>query len=128
MATSIVGQSGLLSMSEACRFVGKHPNTLRAYTKKSDGLPCYRVMGGQRKFKTSDLAQFFGLENAEEKCSEGGRILAYCRTSSDGQRESLQRQIERVKEFCLEQYGMEPIVFSEIGSALNYRRKNSLSY
>jgi excisionase family DNA binding protein len=116
-------------MREASRFTNTHPNTLRKYANLGQ-LAAYRVIGGQRRFKRDDLAEFFGIENTSEKCNEGGKIIGYCRVSSasqnrgaaQGNETSLSRQVEAVENYGEQVYGTTPIIYKEVGSALNFKR------
>jgi putative resolvase len=49
----------------------------------------------------------------------------YCRVSSNNQKEDLKRQQAYVQDFCFNK-GITAIALSDIGSGLNYKRKNFL--
>jgi putative resolvase len=127
-----LGATGLLSVGQACKLAGCHPNTLRKYAN-SGRLPAYRVQGGKRKFLRDDLLEFFGLQKNKEENVSGGIIL-YARIS-DGRRSKgfskgeggsdLARQVARLKAYALEHYGEEsPEVLADTGSGLSFERKN----
>jgi predicted site-specific integrase-resolvase len=86
---------------------------------------------GQRRFRKEDLASYVGLINKEENICDGASVFGYCRVSSAGQAKglskgednSLTRQIEAVKIYINNNYGIEtPVIYSEVGSSLNFKR------
>lgn len=130
---SIGSQSGpLISIGEAARILGCHIATIRRYAK-SGVLPCYRVGRGKRRFMRADLAEFMG-EKIEKEDISGG-VLAYIRCSTGGQSigglksgddaNDLVRQKIRVESYCLENYNIEPKIYSDVASALSYESRKS---
>ncbi len=55
-----------------------------------------------------------------------GRVVLYARVSSGDQKDDLQRQVQRLREFALEQGWTDFEVVAEIGSGLNGKRKKLL--
>lgn len=61
----------------------------------------------------------------KKKNVESGKLIViYSRVSTSIQKENLQRQTQRIKEFCSAKGYVVDEVLSDIGSALNYNRKN----
>lgn len=67
-----------------------------------------------------------GRYNYDEKIYNSNinkKTILYARCSTSGQKENLERQIERLKEFATKNGYIIDGVYSEIASALNYNRK-----
>jgi predicted site-specific integrase-resolvase len=52
------------------------------------------------------------------------KIILYCRVSYQNQKNDLKQQIEFVKQFCYNQGKTYNDIYTDIGSGLNYQRKN----
>jgi excisionase family DNA binding protein len=96
-----------LPIRKAAEELGLHPNTIRKYADEGV-LPSYRTEGGQRRVSVEAYKQ----EQLE------GKTVCYCRVSTRGQKDDLDRQVA----FMRERYPEAEIV-TDIGSALNYKRK-----
>ena len=59
----------------------------------------------------------------EPKSKEKRINIVYSRVSTSIQKENMQRQTERIKDFCSAKGKIVDEIFSDIGSALNYNRK-----
>ena len=104
-----------LSIAEASEFLGVHPNTLR-YWEDNGKIKSYRTEGGHRRYEKSELVKF-------KDSKDGNRYtVAYCRVSSNDQKDDLQRQIDSVSMYCMAR-GYQFKVVSDIGSGLNYNKK-----
>jgi len=120
--------SAYLSTGEASRILNCHENSLRNWASQGK-IPFYKLgPGGNRRFLLSDLHEFLGIENE----SDESQLLIYARVStntqgkgfSSGEESNLTRQIDRLKEFAHANFKIEPIVFADVGSGLNYQRRN----
>lgn len=106
----------------AIKTLGVRENTLRSWADKGL-IPTLRTPGGQRLYA---LEKFINenpnYKDEEEKSGETngeGRIkFCYCRVSSQGQKEDLERQISYMREKFPEHR-----IVSDIGSGINFRRK-----
>lgn len=97
-----------VTLREAKKQLGLHPNTLRKYA--DDGIiETIRTPSGQRRFNVESFIK--------QKQSNLETIL-YCRVSSVRQKDDLQNQ----KDYLLSKYpGAEVIV--DVASGLNFKRK-----
>ena len=122
--------SAYVSIGEASRILNCHPNSLRVWSSPQQAkIPVYRMGSkGQRRYLLSDLYQFLGVEQE----TEDSQLLIYARVStndqakgfSSGEESSLSRQIDRLKEFAKENYSVKPKLYWDVGSGVNYQRKN----
>lgn len=96
-----------VSTREAVARLGVHPNTLRRWADAGK-IPHYRTDAGQRRY---DVDAYLGS-------AEKGTTICYCRVSSYGQRDDLDRQIK----FMQQRYPEAEIV-RDIASGLNNKRK-----
>ena len=95
---------------EAKKILGVNEDTLRKWA--DNGLfPSIKTPGGHRLYS---ISQF--LNRTEEKNSKEN--ICYCRVSSQGQRDDLQRQIQYMQEKFPEHK-----IISDIGSGINFKRK-----
>lgn len=91
--------------SEAAKYFGLHPNTLRKRAK-SGKIEYYRTTGGHFRYKIT--------ENEPSESS----IICYCRVSSVKQKDDLVRQVARMRlEFP------DACIIQDVGSGLNFKRK-----
>jgi putative resolvase len=102
---------GLLRPSEACTKYGVSISTLRRWGK-TGVIKEIRAHGKHRRYLD---------ESFTEKAIIERRHIAYCRVSSSKQKDDLNRQIESFKKTHPDYE-----IISDIGSGLNFRRKNLL--
>ena len=100
-----------IPLRKAVGKLGLHPNTLRRYADEQK-IPSIRTPGGTRLY---DVDSFLSS-------SSGSIFVCYCRVSSSKQKDDLERQIQRLKNF----YPQAEVV-KDIGSGLNFKRKGLLS-
>lgn len=84
-------------------------------------LPAKRTLSGHRFYTEEDLLVAQGLKPTESK----RKVVVYCRVSSNGQKPELKNQISAMEIFCLSRGLIVDEWISEIGGALNFKRKNS---
>jgi len=98
--------------------------TLRKWNRE-EKLMCVRTVGNTRLVVKQSLLKCLGIEDSVSGKSDV--TVCYCRTSTNKQAQDLSRQVEKVKSFVLEKYGVgEPEVISEIGSGLSDSRPKYL--
>ena len=109
----------MLTLKQAGDYIGVSDTTMRRLTNKGL-ITVYKTEGGHRRYFTEDLDRYLGIK----KTTHGRKIiLGYCRVSTSGQRDDLERQEEVIKAFC-EKQGEPFLILKDIGSGLNYKRKN----
>lgn len=119
MYSYITMNERLLTLREACKILGIHPNTLRRWEKEGK-IRVVRTPKGRRRIPESEVKRLMGV--GEEK--EGKKKAAvYARVSSHDQKEDLERQKERLIAYAVEK-GYEVIAaITDIASGLNENRK-----
>ena len=120
-----------LRISEASALLGVSQSTVRTLCESGD-IQTYRTVGGHRRVcYSSAYAHAYGVQPDDKQNGENGtRIAIYCRTSSESQRESLNRQTERLLSEVAQREGIseqEIKVYREVASSYGNRKAlNSL--
>lgn len=97
-----------VTLREAKKQLGLHPNTLRKYA--DDGIiETIRTPSGQRRF---DVESFINQKQ------NSLQTILYCRVSSARQKDDLKNQ----KDYLLSKYPREEVIV-DVGSGLNFKRK-----
>ena len=95
----------LLSIGHIARQYGVSPSTIRRWCAQGK-LQCCRTLGGHRRFEVCEKEQ-------SQETTPGRMVVGYARVSSHGQKDDLDRQVQRLK-----LHGCDRII-SDIGSGLN---------
>lgn len=106
-------------LRKAAEILGVHPVTLRRWEKEGK-IRCIRTPSSQRRFPRSEVLRLLG-----ENMPSGRRAVIYARVSSAKQAGTgnLERQRQRLEEYCRSK-GYEIVaVIAEQGSGLNEKRK-----
>lgn len=107
---------------DVCKILGIHFQTLNNW-EKNGKIECIRTPGGKRLY---DLSLFLektkGLKESQKDEEDGKEIkklkICYCRVSTLGQKNDLERQVTLMKEKYTDH-----IIIKDIGSGLNFKRK-----
>ena len=115
----------MFSVSQTARRLGVCTKTIRRWNARGL-IQCHRTCGGHRRVTVTEVNRLLGslhrkaLEHPTKKrCAVYTRVSGH-RQKSDG---DLDRQLKILTNLCRRQYGSSPIVFSDIGSGLNMRRR-----
>lgn len=84
------------------------------------------VKAGKIPYKLTPTGQydyFPDVVSSENSDYTPKKTVIYARVSTQSQKENLERQVERLKNFCSAKGYVLHEVYKEIGSALNYNRK-----
>ncbi len=112
-----VKDNQIFTIQRVCKLYGVDSSTLRRWT--DDGhIRSWRSPKNTRLYNTTDINQFFRCSNQEQESSQNRRRIIYCRVSSVGQKDDLQRQVE----YLQQQYPSYQLI-TDIGSGINYQRK-----
>jgi len=108
----------LMRVGEAARYTGLHPNTIRKYVDR--GIIKAIRIGNQRFIDKTELDRFLSL--IPEK---GGGVAIYVRVSTHKQRDAgnLERQKQRLIEYCKKHGLVVDKVIEDVASGINERRK-----
>ena len=120
----------MISISEAGRILGVTTRTLKRWDE-TKVLPTFRTYGNHRRYKQSDVETFMGLNNINEssiKENNTKRAFIYARVSTKKQAESgnLERQKQRLSEYCNAKGYDICTIYEEIASGLNDKRRELL--
>lgn len=108
----------LLTVGEACQLLHVTKPTL--YKWEKDGrIQTLRTEGGHRRYNKTDLLKLVGI--SQQKLVKKVTI-GYCRVSTSGQKDDLQRQVDVVSTYCIAN-GYNFKIIKDIGSGINYTKK-----
>lgn len=85
----------ILSISEAAKYLGVFPLTLRNWEKKNL-LRSFRTPGGHRRYKKSELDRIMGGDREEDKLKETIKKLEAIQFNN-GRQEKIRKAIEFLK-------------------------------
>ncbi|RDD53152.1 MAG: IS607 family transposase [Candidatus Korarchaeota archaeon NZ13-K] len=111
----------LLTLSEACKRLGIHPNTLRKWDRQGK-IRVVRTVGGRRRVPEDEVERLMGII----KPDASKRAVVYCRVSSHDQKQKgdLERQKESLLEYAKSK-GYEVVsVLEDVASGLNENRES----
>lgn len=109
-----------MKLSQAAEYVGASPTTLQRRDRQGK-LTAQRTGTGRRYYTKDQLDKFLGRVSDE---GGHGSVVIYARVSSYGQKDDLSRQVEHLKIRASEMGFDDYVVMTDIGSGMNYKRKN----
>lgn len=114
----------LLNMKETMDYLNVSKITLQRWDN-SGKLKAVRTSGGHRRYKLSDLEKFIGENNIEENKNEDVIVATYARCSSSDQKQhgDIDRQSQRLSEYCAKKKYKVEYIIKDMGSGLNDKRK-----
>lgn len=91
----------------------------------SGRLKAIRTSGGHRRYKLSDLEKFIGEYYAEGKETDDVIVATYarCSTSDQKQHGDIDRQSQRLSEYCAKKKYKVEYIIKDMGSGINDKRK-----
>ena len=113
----------LLSIKDTASYLHVSQDTLRKWDK-ADKLKPLKTAGGHRRYDTDTLDEFIGLRQKEEE--ETPIVCAtYARVSSNEQKQKgdLDRQSQRLSEYCAKHNLYVEHIIKDCGSGLNDKRQ-----
>lgn len=112
--------SKLLDITEVARILGVDTKTLRRWDD-SGKLKAIRTFGNHRRYKEEDINAL--INNEDQNISRN--VFVYCRVSTRKQQESgnLQRQKERLIQYCNDKQYEIVEIFEETASGINDNRR-----
>lgn len=112
----------LLSMADTCSKLNVSQETLRNWD--ADGtLKPIRTRGGHRRYKKSDIDLFMGVKE-EDHNNALLPVATYARVSSHEQKQKgdLDRQSQRLSEYCAKKKYKVEYIIKDVGSGLSDTR------
>lgn len=113
--------SGLLSIRKAAEYLDVTEDCLRKWEKGGKITPL-KTAGGHRRYKREDLDRLVGFESDDEV--KKVCCATYARVSSNEQKQKgdLDRQSQRLSEYCAKNNIMVTHIIKDVGSGLNDNR------
>lgn len=111
----------LYSISKTADILGVSQKTLRVWDKQNKLIPVL-TSGGHRRYKESDINAFIGIDPIS---NDNKKIcVIYARVSSQKQKTSgdLDRQSQRLSEYCAKHNLYVEHIIKDVGSGLNDKR------
>lgn len=113
----------LLTIKETADYLNVSQDTLRKWDR-SGKLKPLKTAGGHRRYDISSLNEFIGLEKKQEVSDKTEVCATYARVSSHEQKQKgdLDRQSQRLSEYCAKKNLMVSYIIKDVGSGLNDNR------
>lgn len=113
--------SGLLSIRKAAEYLDVTEDCLRKWENGGKITPL-KTAGGHRRYKREDLDRLVGIESDDEV--KRVCCATYARVSSNEQKQKgdLDRQSQRLSEYCAKNNLMVTHIIKDVGSGLNDNR------
>ena len=109
-------------VGEFAKLLNVTVKTLQNWDKQGT-LKAYRTPTNQRFYTEEQLNHVLGLSNGNQVEKQGLKI-GYCRVSTYNQKSSLENQEEYLRNYTNAKSIILDEVFTDIGSGINYNRKN----
>ena len=110
-------------VGEFAKLLNVTVKTLQNWDKQGT-LKAYRTPTNQRFYTEEQLNQVLGLPTNENQEEKTGLKIGYCRVSAHNQTDSLENQEEFLRGYTNAKGIILDEVFTDIGSGINYKRKN----
>lgn len=110
----------IYKVGEFSEKVGVSISTLQRWDR-TNVLKSRRTPTNQRYYTDEDLNKVLNLESETESKRKN---VGYCRVSTQGQKQNLEKQKEFVSVYSLSHGVILDEIYTDIGSGLNYQRKN----
>ena len=115
----------MFSVSQAARRLGVCTKTVRRWDTRSL-IRCHRTCGGHRRVTVTEMNRLLGTLHlkalghpTKKRCAIYARVISH-RQKTDG---DLDRQLRALTTHCRLNFRTSPLVFTDIGSGLNMRRR-----
>jgi excisionase family DNA binding protein len=111
----------LLTIKQASEYLNVSQDSLRKWDKSGKLIP-FTTSGGHRRYLREDLDKFIGFET--QVTSENNIVAIYSRVSSNEQKQKgdLDRQAQRLSEYCANKKLNVGYIIKDIGSGLSDKR------
>ena len=113
--------NNLLSIRKAAEYLDVTEDCLRKWDKDGKLKP-FKTAGGHRRYKQEDLDKMVGIEETTDE--QVISCATYARVSSNEQKQKgdLDRQSQRLSEYCAKHNLMVSHIIKDVGSGLNDNR------
>ena len=115
----------LYSISKAAEILGVSDETLRNWHKEGTLVPV-KTQGGHRRYRESDINNRLGINIVPEEVEKesANKVAIYGRVSSHDQKQKgdLDRQCQRLSEYCAKKKYKVEYIIKDVGSGLSDTR------
>ncbi len=114
----------MISISEVSKLTGVTVKTLKIWDNENKFKCAYKTVGGHRRYVFEEVEKFIG-SNIRNSNENGKNVFVYCRVSTKKQQVAgnLERQKERLINYCKEKQYHIVDIFEETSSGLNDNRR-----
>lgn len=110
------------TISQAAKILGFKVGTLQKWDREGKLKPAFRTKTNRRMYTEAQLLDFLGSVTESTR----KRVIAYCRVSSQAQKQDLQKQAAALSLFCTQKKITSFEIVKEIGGGLNFNRPKFL--
>lgn len=113
----------LLTIKQAATYLNVSEDTLRKWDKSGKLVP-KKTIGGHRRYLVSELNDFIGIDESIKSNDNEVKCATYARVSSNEQKQKgdLDRQSQRLSEYCAKHKLYVDCIIKDVGSGLNDNR------
>lgn len=113
----------MFTIKQAAEYLNVTDDTLRLWDKGGKLKPL-KTAGGHRRYRKDDLDKFLGIKQEEKNDSIQINTATYARVSSHEQKQKgdLDRQSQRLSEYCSKKGWLVNHIIKDVGSGLNDNR------
>lgn len=112
----------MYTTGQFAKLIRKTTRTLQTWDRNKTFVPEIRTSTNRRLYSHKQYLEYINQPISESQ----NKTVAYCRVSSTSQRKELQSQINFVTDFANARGVAFNEIYTDIGSGLNYKRKNFL--
>lgn len=114
----------LVDIRKASEILSVSLSTLRRWDREDKLKPATRTQGGHRRYSKQQLNEYLGIQNQESQNNETN-VFIYSRVSTSKQKKkgNLDRQKNRLMEYCIDQGYNIVKVYQEVASGINENKK-----
>lgn len=106
----------MLKLEEACEYLKVSKSTIRRWEREGI-LTSIRTTGNHRRYDEATLDKLIQKSDSVKKL-----VVGYCRVSTSGQKDDLDRQVQITSSYCAAK-GYNFKIITDIGSGINYNKK-----
>lgn len=110
----------MLTIGQLARHLGVCVETLRRWDREGSVKPHTRTRGGHRRYLLAEVMAALGSDGNLQS-PEGRLVVGYSRVSSHDQKEDLERQSARLRDYLKNE--PRALFISDLGSGLNFQKR-----
>ena len=110
----------LMNITEFAKRLNRSVKCIQRWDRDGILKPSYRTPTNRRCYTDEDVFKALGLSSTNKQT----KIICYCRVSSNNQKDDMINQREYLNNYCKNNNILNVEFFNDIGSGLNFKRKN----